>query len=486
MNCKDCRVPNDSCQCYFVKHMIGRMQKYLWRHKFDVLVILIIICFSPLFFYKLGQSSLVSWDEAWYGEVARTILRTGNWISMRYNNEPFTDKPPGGIWLTALFFQFLGVSDFTARLSQALAGLFTMYLAYLVGSRLFNKVVGLLSAISLSSAAWFLYRARTGNLDVLLTCCYLLSIYLALQASTKKKYLIPLGLSLAYLAMIKGIVFLAALMPVLVIILWGNRLYTIKNYLTLTAISLSLFAVWIGLETLHDPHLGLYHFTHSLRDSSVENNYLLSFQLYKEYLHNGIGRWFWPGIMGILLSLVLGVVLRQRRFFILSSFFILYSVQFAFSPLLGIWHFIPLYPVMIISFYGASFVFFEKLLRFRVIPVIILVLFGLYLTNNQLKAAWYQFIDIPAYTSDEAILSQAAANRPERLLIDDNFEPAAAYYSGKTVKKIFREDIDDFFAGSESFLLITNDYRLQDIPKEQYQILKKDRDKVLVLHTPKS
>ena len=42
------------------------------------LMLLLFLLFSPLYLYKLGQSSLVSFDEAWYAQIARNVLKNGS------------------------------------------------------------------------------------------------------------------------------------------------------------------------------------------------------------------------------------------------------------------------------------------------------------------------------------------------------------------------------------------------------------------------
>lgn len=452
------------------------------KYKKDILILILLSLLAPLFFYKLGQSSLVSWDEAWYGDVARHIAQTGNLFNLVYNGATFTDKPPGGFWIEAVFFKLFGISELTARLPQAFAGLITLYVVYLLGSKLFNRFVGFASAVSLSSSFWFLSRARSGNLDTLLTLFFVLTVYLAVLASEKKKFFWPLSFCLAYLAMIKGIVFIPAIIPVLIIIFWKNRLYKLKDYLQPIILTLGLFSLWIFLIYIKEPSEALWHFTHSLRGSTIENNFLDSIKLFKEYLYNGIGKWFWPGIFGV----ILGIFLKEKKLLILILFFIFYSVQFLFSPDIQIWHLIPLHPFMILIFYGSVFVLFEKLFSFKKAKTLIgilLVIFAIYFSALQIRTAWYQFIDIPAFVSDEAILSKEAGKLPGKILLDGDFDPAGTFYAGRPVTKLYNRDLKYLFENNNNFLLITNDWRLETekLDKNEYRILKKDRDKVLVV-----
>ena len=445
-------------------------------------ILVLLLLFAPLFFYKLGQTSLISWDEAWYADVSRNIINTGDLFNLSWNGMPFSDKPPGGFWLEAISFKILGVSEFSARLPSAVAGVLSLYLIYLLGNKLFNKLTGILSISALVSSPWFLYRSRVGDLDSLLTFFYLLTLYLAYLARENKKFLIPFCLSLAYLPMIKGVVFVGAVIPSLLIIFWGNKIYKIKDYLLALFLSFGFFGTWILVQYLNSPDLVRYHFSHSLRESSFESNILSNFQVLKEYLHSGIGRWFWPGILGV----VAGMLLKNKRIFALSIFFFFYSLQFLLSPKIEIWHLIPLYPFMILCFFSSVQIISTKIIKKKILASILISIFTFYISFNQIKNMWHQFIDIPAFVSDEAILSREASKYPYPFYIDSSFEPAAVFYSGKEAKWVNEYYLPDLFKKSEPFVMIIKEPMLDKLgvlPKD-YQVLKRDRDKSLILYQP--
>lgn len=462
----------------------GSMVKGLrsfWKK--ELYILLLFILFLPLFFYKLAQSSLVSWDEAWYAEIARNIMKTGDLFNLFWNGLPFSDKPPGGFWLEAISFKFFGISEFAARLPSATFGFLSLVVVYLMGSKLFNRLTGLLSALALISSFWFLYRARFGDLDTILTFFYLLSIYLAVLASEKRKFLIPFSLSLATLPMVKGIVFVLALLPSLLIIFWGNKVIKSRDYLLPLLFLTGLFGTWILIQYIHSPALAMYHFSHSLRDSSWESNILSNLKLFKEYLHSGIGKWFWPGVLGI----VVGFILRDRKLLAFSLFFFFYSVQFLFSPRIEIWHLIPVYPFMILSFFGGVYLVSKKIFKefffINVLNISIFV-FTFYISLLQLKQMWYQFIDIPAFVSDEAILSKEASKYPYPFYIDNSFEPVAVFYSQKQAKWQNEYGLPVLLKKADPFVMIIKQSMLDKlkIESKNYKILKIDRDKILILY----
>lgn len=455
------------------------------HRKFEVLNHLLISCFVllslPLFFYKLGQTSLVSWDEAWYAQVAKNIINSGDVFNLEWNGNPFLDHPPTGYWLMAFAYKILGINEFTTRLPSALAGIFSVILLYLLGKKLFNPLVGLSSAVALTSAIWFIYRSRSGNLDVLLTMFFLLTIYLAILASENKRYLYYFIISLVLLFFTKTMVPITIL-PSLFIIFYKSKLYKWKDLLLPSLTFLIFILSWFLTKRIQHPYFFDVYFDIGLRGITLKTGYIANLKLAKEYLHNGIGRWFWPSIVSLLLS----NIFRQKRFLIIFLLFISFLTPVIFSPKIQIWHLIPLFPFMILSFFGVVFTFLETYLhRWKFQIYFFVLILSSYIYFNQIRMIWYQVIDIPAFVSDEAILSREAKKYPLDLFIDGDFTPAASFYSDKKIihkAPIGREELASFLTQDKSFLIITNKWRLEGIPSQNYQILKEDRDKVLIMH----
>lgn len=451
---------------------------------FNVLLILFILLVLPLFFYKLGQTSLISWDEAWYAEIAKNIIISDDPINLTWNGNPYFDHPPVGFWLMAVVYKLFGISEFWTRFPSAISGIFCIILLYLLGKKLFNPLVGLSSAIALSSAIWFLFRSRSGNLDIILTVLFLLVLYLAVISSKNKKYLLPFAISLALLFLTKTMVPFA-IIPSIILIFYGNKLYKLKNLILPVLLFFSIAGSWFIAQIIQYPNFTQNYFGVGLRGTNLNSTYLANFNLAKEYLHSGVGRWFWP----VILSMILSLFLRQKRLYILILFVASFMVPVIFSPKIQIWHLIPLYPILILIYFGSTFAFLEKYLpkwKYQIYGIILISSFFIYIT--QIKMMWYQFIDIPAFISDEAILSKEASKYPQRLIIDGEYLPAALFYCGKgsiSQAPKAKEDFVLFLKKPESFLVITNLWRLNNplISSDSYRIIKKDRDKVLILKT---
>ena len=450
------------------------MKKY-WP---DVLIILLLLFSAPVFFYKLGESSLGSFDEAWYGDIARNILKTGDFLHLSWNGDAYIDHPPAGFWLIAISEKILGSNELAVRFIPAFLGLLSMVVLFLLGKEFFNsRVVGFASALALPSSFWFLFRARSGNLDVILTFFFLLTIYLAVKASKEKKFLLPWSVSLSFLFLTKTLIPIT-LIPPLIIIFWKTK-YSIKEFFGPGVLFILIVGGWLINQLIYSPNFLSHYLGIGLPGVDVKTDFQANFLLIKEYLHSGIGKWFWPGILGIFG----GVFFRRKSFIILAAFFFSFLIPAIFSHKVHIWHLIPLHPILILAFFGFGFSLMEKLKINRIIVGVVLIAVSIYFSGMQIRQAWFQFINIPAFISDEAILSKEASKYSEPFYIDGDFQQTAIFYSGKIVKKLSHGEILAKFAGDEKFLLITKQDGLELVKqyKDKYEILKTDRDKFLIL-----
>lgn len=449
------------------------------EYKWDVVVILMLFLLTPLFFYKLGQSSLVSFDEAWYGEIARNIIKNKDPLNLSWNGQPYIEHPPGGFWLIAIAMAAAGESELVVRFAPAILGFLSLVVIYFLGKELFGRAVGFASALGLSSSFWFLFRSRSGNLDSILTFFFLLTLLLAIKSTKNERWLIPFSLSLTFLFLTKALVPFT-IIPVLILIFWKSNLRW-KDFIWPLTLFLGIFGGWFLLNIIKSPIFFKHYLITGSPGVSSKINYLENLELVNRYLHSGIGKWFWPGIFAIAIS----PFLKQKPFLILTTFFLTFFLPFLLSNKGHIWHLIPLHPIMIVSFFGFSFVFLKKFIQQILIVNVLIIALAVYVSLFQIKIAWNQFINIPAFISDEEILSEEAGKFKEEFFIDGDFEQTAVFYSKKNVKKIFREKLTELFESKNSFLLITYQWRLDEakISKDKYEILKKDRDKILIKST---
>ena len=116
-------------------------------------------------------------DEPYFGEGAREMIADGQWEVPHVNGEVTTDKPPLFFWLIALVsLPFGKVLSLTARLPSVLASLGTVWMTMRLGRRLAGDTAGALSGIVLMTTYLFWDKARTAQIDALLSCLILVAL----------------------------------------------------------------------------------------------------------------------------------------------------------------------------------------------------------------------------------------------------------------------------------------------------------------------
>lgn len=107
----------------------------------------------------------LNWDETAAAYNAFTIK---NWAKDEYGNymplvfRSFADdKHPIHIYITALFYGFFGVSDFTTRLPSAVVGVLTVILLFLIGREYFKSdVAGIFAAFFMGLSGYHIHYSR--------------------------------------------------------------------------------------------------------------------------------------------------------------------------------------------------------------------------------------------------------------------------------------------------------------------------------------
>ena len=91
---------------------------------YGILFLLVLILLVRL--VSLGLYPLMDTTEARYGEMARKILETHNWLTPQYDyGVPFWGKPPFSFWASAVTMAIFGINEFGARLAPFIASILT-------------------------------------------------------------------------------------------------------------------------------------------------------------------------------------------------------------------------------------------------------------------------------------------------------------------------------------------------------------------------
>ena len=135
---------------------------------------LLLACAALVIFARAGAGPLANFDDAYYAEKARQMLRTGDWLTPRFGGVERLDNPPLFLWLMASSFAALGVTSFAAVLWSALAGVACVALTHRLALRLGRGPFEAWAAgVVLLGTGYFLKYANHAMFDVFLTCLFL-------------------------------------------------------------------------------------------------------------------------------------------------------------------------------------------------------------------------------------------------------------------------------------------------------------------------
>lgn len=443
------------------------MKKYL---------LLLLIPLFFLFFYKLSDAPLQSFDEAWYAEIARNIVETKNPLKLIFNGRVFTDHPPLGYILMSIPTIILGSNEFSVRVVSVLLGILSIVLVYLIGSKMNSKFTGISASLVLLSSMWFMFRARSGNLDIPFLFFELLTVYLLMH---KKKKFLYLGIaSLAATFLIKTLVGFGLIPVVIYLIYINHKKYKLNVYLKALFLFLTILLPWYLYNQYLDSEF-LYHHFFEVGARSESNAF--SFEAIKNslfYLSIGIGKWYKVFLVSIPLFFINYITYKKNRLnltilLLLAGGFSIFLV----SSRTEIWHLIPLYPLVALSIgLIPQLIISIPKLNHKIIKFLFLSLVALIAGYQYTQFSNLIYTNLNGYSDVKDI--SIKAGKFDDIYLSETFMPATVYYSNKNIQLLFwnKEPYQDLKA-----LLQTNPKSVFIINKDRQDLLKQDQVNFTIL-----
>ncbi len=116
----------------------------------------LLICFGLLRLATLGAYPLADTTEARYGNIARLMLETGDWVTPQYSHGvPFWGKPPLSTWLAAGSMKLFGMNEFAVRLPSFFMALAAMILVWHMAKQQRSRDHAMAAALILATSALF-------------------------------------------------------------------------------------------------------------------------------------------------------------------------------------------------------------------------------------------------------------------------------------------------------------------------------------------
>lgn len=198
--------------------------------------LIVLVLFSlAMFFLNLGGRDLWAPDEGEYAQISQEMIETGEWIIPQLNGIPSAQKPPLFNWAAATLSLPAGrVTELTARLPSAIAGMVGVLAVYWLGMGLFGRRTGLISALIMATSPIYLHQARWAQVDMVYSTFVCLSLvcfyYGYAEEINRRKYFILGALFASLGTLTKGPVAIALPMLTMLIFLGLNK--RLKEFLT--------------------------------------------------------------------------------------------------------------------------------------------------------------------------------------------------------------------------------------------------------------
>jgi 4-amino-4-deoxy-L-arabinose transferase-like glycosyltransferase len=151
-----------------------------WRRR-ALLLIALIAAFCN--FYQLQANG---YANLYYAAAIRSMMQSWhNFFFVSYDPGGFVsvDKPPLGFWIQTISVKIFGYSGFSILLPEALAGVASVIVLYVLVRRAFGDVAGLVAALALAITPISVVTNRNNTIDSLLVLSSLLAAWAALRAT---------------------------------------------------------------------------------------------------------------------------------------------------------------------------------------------------------------------------------------------------------------------------------------------------------------
>ena len=253
-------------------------RRFLW---------LLAAIFTLAWFGVLDYRHLVASDEGRYGEIAREMYATGDWVTPRYNGYKYFEKPPLQGWMTAIAYTLFGVGEWQSRLWTGITGYFailaTGFTAWkLVGGER-GVLAGWISAILLASSPMWSVGGHFNTLDMGLSSilsCALFSLILAqrnglsIQARRNWMWLCWAFMALAVLSKgLIGLVIPGMVLVVYTLTTWDWALWKRLHVFSGLVVFLLITAPWFILVSIKNPEFAHFFFIHEHWDRFTKDGH---------------------------------------------------------------------------------------------------------------------------------------------------------------------------------------------------------------------
>lgn len=250
-----------------------------------------------------GTRGLYESTEGRYAECAREMLASGQWDVPILNNQPHWTKPPVTYWAIIVGLKTLGVTTWGVRAYLVPCFLISIFCAYWIGLRMWNRKTALVSALVYATSPMTLFSSNAVSTDWVLTCFVALALACFWQSFYSRSFWSVAGMwffwALAFLtkgppALLTGVGVIATV----ILLRWrktenesprSRTLYHLAGFVLFLGVGFS----WYIVENFKFPelHLMRYWIHDELIGRNISNEFNRNPEWYKGFVM------YWPMII---------------------------------------------------------------------------------------------------------------------------------------------------------------------------------------------
>lgn len=429
---------------------------------------LVVILALFLLFYRLGSTYLVSFDEAFYGVMAKEMASNNTWHTITFDGGAFFGASPLYIWLEALWFKLFGISEFGARFFSAVSSLGTGILVYWYFARRTQYIQGILAVLVLFSTIKFLYISRVGNLDATLTFLTTVSLFLWQSGLQNPRYFLYAGIAMGLAFLTKGFFGLWPLATITTYsVLFQHPFLRSRELGRSVIVFLLVVLPWSILQTMLYGTLYIKNYFLGYMGGKIGSLPLEQQFWWAGELLQGMKLWL-PVALVVLVGILLSRRLRDKiRFFVIAVLVYLFALSLLQTHF--DWYLMPLYPISALLI-GEALGMIQGRFSRRAVLSGVAVLAVAHLTH-------YQHLFIVPQTTDAQVAMVREADRiappGTSILLDDYYFPVAKFYTNRPINHLranrdAQAGIDDATLNNhlaQGSVLLTNTYTQNSVKK---------------------
>ncbi|MFN7922768.1 MAG: glycosyltransferase family 39 protein [Bryobacteraceae bacterium] len=179
---------------------------------------------AVLAYIQATRHALESVDEGLYAQISKEMALGGDWLTMHWTGQPWFGKPPLFMWLVAVSYRFLGVSEFASRLPSALLTILLVCLIFATARRVANQRTAWIAVALACTSPTILKQAVFCTTDIVVAAALMAAIYIHLRHGARGFTAVSLCFSAAYMAKSAAApVAFVGLAPFVLYALWRDR-----------------------------------------------------------------------------------------------------------------------------------------------------------------------------------------------------------------------------------------------------------------------